>query len=64
MDSRKPFNLVTKEGSTAELCLEINVYALEKSYNKREFWDVAWIPGEENVGDELLKEIISKEMAM
>ena len=59
IDSRTVFNVIAKDGQTAEKRLQIDVLALRQSYDAGELEQFSWIPGSVNPADALTKPVIS-----
>lgn len=59
IDSRTVFNVITKDGQTAEKRLQIDVLAIRQSYDAGELDKFSWIPGSINPADALTKSAIS-----
>ena len=64
IDSKTVFNVVAKDGQTAEKRLQIDVLALRQSYDLGELDRIAWIPGHENPADSLTKPVLTKKTPM
>lgn len=60
IDSKTVFDVVSKQGSTAERRLLSNVCALRESYANGELDEIAWIPGVTNASDAMTKQAISQ----
>lgn len=59
IDSKTVFNVITKEGSTTERRLQIDILALRQSYDIGELHRIGWIPGPTNPADSLTKEVLN-----
>lgn len=57
--SRTIYIFVTNNSITANRCLKINVYALGKSYPKKEMKHIGYISGKEKNANAVLEKIIS-----
>lgn len=57
IDSKTVFNVIAKDGQTAERRLQIDVLALRQSYDIGELDRLAWIPGKDNPADPLTKPV-------
>lgn len=60
-DFRTVFNVIAKNGSTLERRLQTDENALRESISNEELRYLPWIPGSQNVYDELMKGLISEE---
>lgn len=49
IDSKTVFNVIEKDGQTAERRLQIDVLALRQSYDQGELAQIAWIPSAKNL---------------
>ena len=59
VDNKSVFNVIAKDGKTAERRLQIYVLALRQSYDLGELERIAWIPGTDNPADSLTKPVLS-----
>ena len=59
IDSKTVFNVVAKDGKTAERILQIDILAHRQSYDIGELDRIAWIPGNTNPADSFTKTILS-----
>ena len=60
VDSQTVFYVVAKHSSTLEKRLRIDVHALRQSYATGELRYMTWIPGIENIADDLTKGLITE----
>lgn len=57
VDSRTLFNVSTKIGNTSDSRLKLEMLALKKSYEKKEFWRIGIVLSREKTAEMLTKKI-------
>ena len=64
VDSKTLFNIVAKDGNTAEKRLKIDMWAIRESYDKKEIRNIYWIASSMNLADQLTKPILLNDTAL